>query len=127
MFLRDATTEFGKAMAAAQIRTDVVGGGENYAPKSAENVTGNKAEYIVGKSSQAAIANFMNWWVDFYTNLSPTIAIGPGAKIFIAIEEEVQIPKMFFESSLDKNELDKEQKRLNTDGGVESGIKKKDS
>ncbi|MBF0206350.1 MAG: hypothetical protein HQK53_05620 [Oligoflexia bacterium] len=128
MFLRDATQEFGKAMAAAQIKTDIVDGGTFSSPGKAENVTGSQTKYIAGKSSQAAVGTFLNWWIDFYMGLSPTIAIGPGKKIFLAIEEEVQIPKIFFEeTTITMEQVESERKRMNTLGNVKENKDNKEA
>lgn len=105
-FLQSGVTEFGKAMAAAQVSTDVVAGGPNSNPQSVSNVTGSDARYITGKSLAGASAGFLDWWIDYYKILSPTLAMPPGSKIFLTIKGEVQIPKEFFtEEKINANEI----------------------
>lgn len=95
-FLKDGTTAFGEAMAKSQTNTEVVGGGISGTTATGTNVTGNKDSYIVGQTAAGASGKFLNWWVDYYTKLSPTIAVPPGTKIYLSIEGEVQIPEIFF-------------------------------
>lgn len=95
-FLRDGTTAFGEAMAKSQTNTEVVGGGLSGTTATGTNVSGNKDSYIIGQTAAGASGKFLNWWVDYYTKLSPTIAVPPGTKIYLSIEGEVQIPEIFF-------------------------------
>jgi hypothetical protein len=83
-----------------------VAGGPNSNPISGSNVTGNNAKYIAGKSLAGASAGFLDWWIDYYKSLSPTLAMPPGSKIFLTIKGEVQIPKEFFtEEKISANEI----------------------
>ncbi|MBL7663579.1 MAG: hypothetical protein JNM93_00485 [Bacteriovoracaceae bacterium] len=95
-FLRDGTTAFGEAMAKSQTNTEVVGGGISGTTATGTNVSGNKDSYIIGQTAAGASGKFLNWWVDYYTKLSPTIAVPPGTKIYLSVEGEVQIPEIFF-------------------------------
>lgn len=95
-FLRDGTTAFGEAMAKSQTNTEVVGGGLSGTTATGTNVSGNKENYIIGQTAAGASGKFLNWWVDYYTKLSPTIAVPPGTKIYLSVEGEVQIPEIFF-------------------------------
>lgn len=100
-FLQNGTAQFGEAMAAAQVRTNVVDSG--LGTNSAQNVDGNQGQYIAGKTLSGASAGFMKWWIDYYKSLSPTLAIKPGTKIYLSMIDQVQIPREFFH-----------QKRINT-------------
>ena len=103
-FLQSGVSEFGKAMAAAQVQTDLSSGGVNSNPQTASNVQGNDARYMLGKSIAGASAGFLDWWIDYYKSLSPTLAMAPGSKIFLTIKGEVQIPQEFFiETKLDQS------------------------
>ncbi len=95
-FLRDGTTAFGEAMAKSQTNTEVVGGGLSGTTATGTNVSGNKDSYIIGQTAAGASGKFLNWWVDYYTKLSPTIAVPPGTKIYLSVEGEIQIPETFF-------------------------------
>lgn len=98
-FLKDGTTAFGEAMAKSQTSTEVVGGGLSGTTATGTNVSGNKDSYIIGQTAAGASGKFLNWWVDYYTKLSPTIAVPPGTKIYLSVEGEIQIPEVFFTSS----------------------------
>ncbi|MGE3610705.1 MAG: hypothetical protein AB7I27_14025 [Bacteriovoracaceae bacterium] len=105
-FLQSGVSEFGKAMAAAQVQTDLSSGGVNSNPQTASNVQGSDARYIMGKSIAGASAGFLDWWIDYYKGLSPTLAMAPGSKIFLTIKGEIQIPQEFFiETKLDQSTL----------------------
>lgn len=95
-FLRDGTTAFGEAMAKSQTNTEVVGGGLSGTTATGTNVSGSKDSYIIGQTAAGASGKFLNWWVDYYTKLSPTIAVSPGTKIYLSVEGEIQIPEVFF-------------------------------
>lgn len=96
-FLQDGATAYGDALAKAQTTTTVAPGSGLGSPATGENVTNDRTAYIAGQTIAGASGKFLNWWVDHYTQLAPTIAVAPGKKIFISIEGEVQIPEMFFE------------------------------
>lgn len=96
-FLQSGVTEFGKAMAAAQVTSEVVPGGPNSSSQSASNVTGSNSKYIGGQALAGASAGFLDWWINYYKSLSPTLAMAPGSKVFLTVKGEVQIPKEFFD------------------------------
>lgn len=96
-FLQDGASAYGDALAKAQTTTTVTPGSGLGSPATGENVTQDRAAYISGQTIAGASGKFLNWWVDHYTQLAPTIAVAPGKKIFISIEGEVQIPELFFE------------------------------
>ena len=98
-FLKDGTVAFGDALSHSQTTTTVVGGGLTGNSTSGQNVTGDKESYVLGQTASGAAGKFLNWWVDYYTSLSPTIAVEPGKKIFLSLEGEVQIPEIFFSNS----------------------------
>lgn len=109
-FLKDGTVAFGEAMSRSQTTTTVVGGGLTGNSASGQNVTGDKESFILGQTAAGASGKFLNWWVDYYTSLSPTIAIEPGKKLFLSLEGEVQIPEVFFSSNENiKSRLNTEQ------------------
>lgn len=118
-FLRDGTTAFGEAMSKSQTTTEVVGGGLAGNSASGSNVTGSKDSYIIGQTAAGASGKFLNWWVDYYTKLSPTIAVPPGTKIYLSVEGEVQIPEIFFVNN------HRQENRINTDESI-STFKKKE-
>lgn len=103
-FLQSGVKEFGKAMAAAQVTSEVVPGGPNTDSQSASNVTGSTSKYIGGQALAGASAGFLDWWINYYKSLSPTLAMAPGSKVFLTVKGEVQIPKEFFET-IDKSEI----------------------
>jgi len=115
-FLRDGTMAFGEAMAKSQTNTEVVGGGLSGTTATGTNVSGNKDSYIIGQTAAGASGKFLNWWVDYYTKLSPTIAVPPGTKIFLSVEGEVQIPEIFFANNHSSS-------RINTNDSIKLNYK----
>ncbi len=105
-FLQGGVEAFGKAMAAAQISKSATTGAVGPAV-SAENVTGNETKYIVGNVLEHSTSKFLDWFIDYYSNLSPQLAVGPGHKVYLAIEGSVQIPKIFFGESMEASTLSK--------------------
>ena len=95
-FLRDGTKEFGQALSAAQVVTEISPGNTNGGPVKGENVLGDQSKYIAGKSISAATGRFLDWWVNFYMSLDPTQAVPPGTKAFLTTEGEILIPRKFF-------------------------------
>lgn len=108
-FLADGTSQFGKAMAAAQVTTQVQTNNEGSNGVTGSNVTGNKNKYIAGQTISGATGRFLNWHLDFYQSLQPTTEIGGGKKIFLYTDGDTEIPKVFFVS-----EKDKGRSKLNT-------------
>lgn len=104
-FLSDGVKAFGSAMAAAQVTTEVATSGGLGEPVKGTNVGGDKTKYIAGQSLSGSSAKFLDWWIDYYQGLSPTIAIGPGKKIYLALKRTVQVPKIFFGSAVDPAQL----------------------
>lgn len=101
-FLRDGIQEFGKAISAAQVVTEISQGNQISPGMKGENIFGDKSKYIAGQSVAGATGKFLNWWVDYYTGLEPTLAVPPGHKLFLTIEGEVQVPKIFFKPTSKK-------------------------
>lgn len=95
-FLSDGVKSFGAAMSAAQVNTEVTPSSGLGDPIKGSNVGGDKNQYIVGQTLSGSSAKFLDWWIEYYQSLSPTIAIGPGKKIYLALQKTVQIPKIFF-------------------------------
>ena len=104
-FLSDGVKAFGSAMAAAQVNTEVTSTGGFGEPVKGSNVGGDKNKYIVGQTLAGSSAKFLDWWIDYYQSLSPTIAIGPGKKIYLALQRTVQVPKIFFGERLKASEF----------------------
>jgi hypothetical protein len=95
-FLQKSVAGFGSAIAASQITSTAVSG-ENSGVFSTQNVTGSKSKYATGTAmNEVAQSKFLNWWVNYYQDLSPTIAVKPGTKMFVTIKDELKIPKQFF-------------------------------
>lgn len=92
-FLSDITKAYGAATAAAQTRTDVVGG-DRYSERST-NVEGNKRAYVEGKVIEAH-GDFLKYIASFFNSLQPTLALPPGAKVHLVNRHNVKIPKTFF-------------------------------
>ncbi len=92
-FLAEITKAYGLATAAAQTRTDVVGG-DRYSDK-ATNVTGDKKAYIEGKVLEAN-GDFLKYIASFFESLQPTLALPPGTKVHLINRFNVKIPKAFF-------------------------------
>jgi hypothetical protein len=105
-FLSDGVKAFGSAMAAAQVNTEVTSGGGFGDPVKGSYVGGDKNKYIVGQTLSGTSAKFLDWWIDYYQSLSPTIAIGPGKKIYLALHRTVHIPKIFFGARLDTRQIE---------------------
>ncbi len=105
-FLSDGVKSFGSAMAAAQVNTEVSSGGGFGDPVKGSNVGGDKNKYIIGQTLSGSSAKFLDWWIDYYQSLSPTIAIGPGKKIYLALHRTVHIPKVFFGEKLNSRQIE---------------------
>lgn len=110
-FLSDATSAFGKAMAAAQVTTQVQTT-QDGPGISGSNVTGDKNKYIAGQTISGATGRFLNWWVDFYQGLQPSVELESGRKIFFLTDGEHEVPKVFFGQAVSDPESDF--KRVNT-------------
>ena len=93
-FLQNGVSAFGKAMGAAQVTTKVTTN-ENSSSKDS-NITGNPYKYMGGESISGSTAKFLNWWISYYQSLQPTVAIGPGKKVYLAIRGSVKVPMIFF-------------------------------
>ena len=104
-FLSDGVKAFGSAMAAAQVNTEVTPSGGFGEPVKGSNVGGDKNKYIIGQTLSGTSSKFLDWWIDYYQSLSPTIAIGPGKKIYLAIQHTIQVPKIFFGERLSAGEI----------------------
>jgi hypothetical protein len=105
-FLSDGVKAFGSAMASAQVNTEVTSGGALGEPVKGSNVGGDHNKYITGQTLSGSSAKFLDWWIDYYQSLSPTIAIGPGKKIYLALQRTIQIPKIFFGERLTARQAD---------------------
>lgn len=105
-FLSDGVQAFGTAMASAQVQTDVAQGTPYNGPVKGSNVGGDKTKYIAGQTVAGSTAKFLDWWIDYYQSLSPTIAIGPGKKVYLAVRGAVEIPKIFFGARIDKGQFE---------------------
>lgn len=112
-FLSDGTDAFGKAMAAAQVTTQVQTNDDGARGVTGSNVTGNKNKYIAGQTISGATGRFLNWHLDFYQSLQPTTEVGGGQKVFLYTDGDTEIPKIFFVS---KKETDKS--KVNTKGSL---------
>lgn len=97
-FLQDGVSAFGKAMGAAQVTTSVTSA-ETSGSATRTNITGNQYKYMAGESISGSTAKFLNWWIKYYQSLQPTVAIGPGKKIYLAIRGSVNIPRVFFKKA----------------------------
>lgn len=106
-FLSDGVQAFGNAMASAQVQTEVAQGSPYGGPVKGSNVGGDKTKYIAGQTVAGSTAKFLDWWIDYYQSLSPTIAIGPGKKIYLAVHGTVEIPKIFFGAKIEQSEFEK--------------------
>lgn len=102
-FLQSGTSMFGEAISAAQVSTEVLSGNDYSASQKAQNISGDQSKYIVGKSIAGATGNFLDWWIEYYKGLSPTLAIAPGTKVYLSIQDEIQIPTEFFKDLENKD------------------------
>lgn len=100
--LQGAVTSFGQAMAAAQVQTQS-SVGQVGSPVQSSNVTGNQNYYIAGQTVAGAAGDFMKWFVDFYKGMEVGVAVEPGRKTFIMLEQTALIPKVFFGQEVPKN------------------------
>jgi hypothetical protein len=105
-FLSDGVKAFGSAMASAQVNTEVTSGGGLSDAVKGSNVGGDKNKYMMGQTLSGSSAKFLDWWIDYYQSLSPTIAIGPGKKIYLALQRTVHIPKIFFGERLTSRQME---------------------
>lgn len=97
-FIKDGIAGYAEARAKTQTTTSI-STSENIGAV-ADNVTGNGSSYALNKAiSSSADNRFLNWYIDHYSSLAPTIAVPPGTKIFLTIQGEVKVPREFFSQS----------------------------
>ena len=114
-FLKTGTDEFGRAIELTQISKTVSAGNANQDPVQGQSFTGSdQNEFIAKKSVASAVGGFLHFFVDFYKSMAPTLSIEPGKKLHLVIEDDVQIPKIFFARKFHVNDLKKAVKRFNT-------------
>ncbi len=100
-FGEGAVNAFGTAMAAAQVSTQVQTSPEGNVGVTGANVTGDKNKYIAGQTLAGASANWLNWYVEFQKSRQPSLDAPSGKKIYLTIDGEVPIPRIFFQESTD--------------------------
>lgn len=105
-FLSDGVKAFGSAMAAAQVNTEVTPSGGLGDPVKGSNVGGDKNKYIIGQTLSGTSSKFLDWWIEYYQSLSPTIAMGPGKKIYLALQNTIHVPKIFFGDRLTSGQVE---------------------
>jgi len=110
-FGQGMTNAFGNAMAAVALTKNVVPGSEDQKTVESENVTGNQRNFMLGKVAASA-GDFLDWHVKFYTAMTPTLVVPPSTKIYLEVDGEASVPRIFFTSKAIKN-LSRH-KRLNT-------------
>lgn len=100
-FLSDGVNAFGKAMSAAQVTTNIAKdiSDTTFSSNSTNQVAGDSNKFIAGSSIAGSTGKFLNWWIEYYSSLEPTVAIGPGKQIFLVIQGSIKIPKIFFGTS----------------------------
>lgn len=103
--LQSAIKGFGQAMAFTETTRNAVAG--EYSSREVTNVTGNSSRYVGAKVLESS-GDFLNYLVDFYKGLQPTLAIAPGTKVHVIIDGELEIPGDFFKSSHDINSIGQE-------------------
>jgi conjugal transfer pilus assembly protein TraB len=121
-FLSDGVSAFGTAMASAQVQTDVAPGSPYTAPVKGSSVGGDKTKYIAGQTIAGSTAKFLDWWIDYYMSLSPTIAIGPGKKVYLAVRGTVEIPKIFFGERIEQSQFEQVAKSWNSEASAGSKV-----
>lgn len=114
-FLNGGLNAYGDAMAKFQTKTQVSDG---ETPIKSENVEGDETKYIAGKTISGSMGKMMNWFVDYYQSLSPTIAVGTGRKVFLAIEGTIQVPSILFGEKVSVEKMMDEIKKANTRSGM---------
>lgn len=100
--LQSAIKGFGEAMAFTE--TTRQGIASQFATREVENVSGNQDRYIGGKVLEST-GSFLQYVVDFYKGLEPSLALAPGAKVHVLIRDSLQVPSDFFKGQLNKNEI----------------------
>lgn len=114
-FLKVGTEEFGKAVEMSNISKTVSAGNANQDPVQGQSFTGNdQNEFILKKSSAAAVGGFLNFFVDFYKSMAPTLSIHPGKKLYLVIEDDIQIPKVFFTKKFSVDDVKSVLQKYNT-------------
>lgn len=97
-FIKDGIAGYAEARAKTQTTTSI--STSDNVGAMADNVTGNGGNYAINKAIGASADNrFLNWYIDHYSSLAPTIAVPPGTKIFLTIQGEVKVPREFFSQS----------------------------
>ena len=101
LFLKDGVKMGSEAFAAAQVTQSAVTGQMSPVVETSD-VSGNKVGYTAAKSIAGASGKFLDWFIDYYTNLAPNLAVGPSHKVFLAIETTVSVPAVFFKDTIHK-------------------------
>lgn len=109
-FGQGAATAFGQAMAAAQVSTQVQSSPEGNVGVTGANVSGDQTKYIAGQTVAGASGKFLNWYADFQISRQPSQEVESGRKIYIAIDGEIQVPKIFFDGEPESTDS----RKLNT-------------
>jgi len=101
LFLKDGVKMGAEAFAAAQVNNTTITGQMNPVIND-KNVSGSHAAYAGASAVAGASGKFLDWFIDYYTNLAPNLAVGPSHKVFLAIETTVSIPSVFFKENINK-------------------------
>jgi hypothetical protein len=106
--IQTITKGVGGAIAAAQVTESGVS--SQFNTSNIRNVTGDKDKYVAGKALEAS-GEFMQYAIDFYKGLEPTLAVAPGTKVHLMIKDSLEIPKEYFTRKIDIQHLEKDLKR----------------
>lgn len=63
-FLQEGVSAFGKAMSAAQVKTQI--NAQEGVATTGKNVSGNEYRYMAGETVSASTGKFLNWWIEYY-------------------------------------------------------------
>lgn len=88
----------GDALALAQ-QSQTIAVGNTGSAATATNITGSTAAFVGGKAIADAGTVIANWYLNYATKLTPSIAIGSGRDIWIVMLDDVQVPSLDLDSN----------------------------
>lgn len=98
-FLTEITQAYGAATAIVETTTQAIS--SDYHTEKTKNITGERSRYVGGKVVEAN-AKFLEYVASFFSGMEPTLAIAPGTKVHVVNRHNVEIPKEFFSSGVEK-------------------------
>ena len=75
--------------------TNAVGGAQSV-------ITGDQGRFIAGGAAAGAASRVADWYLRQAENLLPSITVGSGKSVWIAVKDKVNLPARYFESEIQR-------------------------